>query len=87
LYASNTEQLKKFIGDNPGTLPSQYLNDYSLAASSYDSKTEKELTRALNGDADPDECIKWDLSHEEWRINTEMALVALKHRSVNGSYR
>ncbi len=79
MYATNSEQLKKYIRENPGTFPSQYLNDNSLAASSYDNKTEKELRRALNGDADVEECRVWNLSHEEWRINTEMALIAISH--------
>ncbi|MCP3926683.1 MAG: hypothetical protein GY714_29330 [Desulfobacterales bacterium] len=82
MYATNSEQLRKYIRENPGTLPSQYLNDNSLAASSYDNKTEKELIRLLNGDADVDECSVWNLSHEEWRINTEMALIALTHGNI-----
>lgn len=76
MYASSPKELRKLLNNNPGSSPSQHLDDSSFASFCLDNKSIRELKRALNGDADKDECMKWGLSHEEWRINTEMALIA-----------
>jgi len=65
------------IAQNPETSPSTFLMDNSFAAWCYDNKTLAWLKAAFNRDADPDYCKKWMLSPAEWRVNIEIAIIAL----------
>jgi len=78
LYAKNSKELRKMIKQNPDEYPSTFLSDDSFASACFDSKTIKELKSAFNRDAEPDDCIKWGISSNEWKENIEMALIALK---------
>jgi len=80
LFAKTANELRRLIAENPDENPSVFLRDDSFAANCYDHMTVKELKSAFNRDADPDECIKWNLSAAEWRENIEMALVSLSRR-------
>ncbi len=80
MYAKNSKELNKLISQNPGALPSLFLNDNTLSSVLYDENTVEELNKMLNRDPDPDECKKWRLTKIEWRINVELALIAMKAR-------
>ncbi|MCJ7830823.1 MAG: hypothetical protein MUP74_05490 [Desulfobacterales bacterium] len=61
---------------DPQALPSSLLADDSFAAWCYDNRSLRELRSAFQGDADPEECVHWNLSALEWKAQVEMALIA-----------
>ena len=80
MIARNADELKEMMKENPQVSPSTFLRDDSFAAHCYDNRSIQWLEAAFNRDADPDDCKKWRLSHAQWRVNVEMALVALGGR-------
>jgi len=82
MYAKTANDLRQLIADNPHSSPSSFLMDDSFAAWCYDNKSLKWLETAFDRDADPETCRKWGLTHGEWRVNIEMAILALSH--ING---
>lgn len=80
MFANTANELRRLIADYPDENPSIFLRDDSFAADCYDRMTVKELKSAFNRDADPDDCIKWNLSPAEWKENIEMALISLVKR-------
>lgn len=71
------EALMTAIRQEPQASPSTFLGDESFAAWCYDHLTLNELRSAFEGDADPEDCRQWGLSPREWRIQIEMAIIAL----------
>ena len=84
MIAKDSNELRKLISKNPNTLPSLFLNDNTLSSFLYDEKTIKELKKMLNRDPDTDDCQKWGLTKIEWRINVELALIAITARQKSG---
>jgi hypothetical protein len=78
MFASNAEELKKLIAENPDYPPSSFLADDSFASACYDKRDLRWLHAAFNGDADLDDCEKWGLTRMEWKENVEMAFIVLK---------
>jgi hypothetical protein len=71
------EALKAVIRRDPQAIPATFLSDASYAAWCYDHLSLRELRSAFEGDADPEVCRLWRLSPREWRIQIEMAIIAL----------
>jgi len=74
--ASTPEALRACLIADPQALPSSLLADDSFAAWCYDHRSLRELRSALQRDADPTECKRWNLSALEWKAQVEMALIA-----------
>ena len=77
MFAKTADELREMIRQNPGTSPSTFLMDDSFAAWCYDNQDLSWLKAAFNRDADPEDCRIWGLTTSEWRINVEMAIIAL----------
>lgn len=77
MNASTPEELRALVAAEPGTSPSVFLSDDSMAAWYYDHLSLREVRSAFERDPDPDECKKWDLSGLEWKNQVEMAIIAL----------
>lgn len=77
MFAKTAEELRRMMARNPETSPSTFLMDNSFAAWCYDNKGLSWMEAAFNRDADPDDCRKWRLSPAEWRMNVEIAVIAL----------
>ena len=77
MFAKTANELREMIRQNPGTSPSTFLMDDSFAAWCYDNRDRLWLKAAFNRDADPEDCRVWGLTASEWRINVEMAMIAL----------
>ena len=75
--ALTPEELKLCIAADPRTSPSTHLTDDSFAAWCYDNLSLAEARSAFERDADADECERWGLSALEWRLQVEMAIIAL----------
>jgi hypothetical protein len=71
------EALKAAIRQDPQAIPATFLDDDSFAAWCIDHLSLRELRSAFEGDADPEVCRQWRLSPREWRIQIEMAIIAL----------
>ncbi|MEJ2640028.1 MAG: hypothetical protein P8010_10670 [Desulfosarcinaceae bacterium] len=71
------EALKAAIRQEPQASPSTFLGDESFAAWCYDHLSLSELRSAFEGDADREDCRRWNLSAREWRIQIEMAIIGL----------
>lgn len=76
MIATNANQLRELIRENPGTAPSTFIDDTSFASRCYDDKSIRWLKSAFNRDADPDDCQRWNLTADQWKENIEMALIA-----------
>ena len=77
MFATTADELKKMMQQHPGVSPSTFLRDDSFAAWCYDNKDLLWLKAAFNRDADPDDCRRWAISPAEWKVNVEMAGIAL----------
>lgn len=77
MNASTPEELRELIATEPGSSPSTFLADDSLAAWYYDHLSLREARAAFERDPDPQECEKWGLSGLEWKNQVAMAIVAL----------
>ena len=75
--ALTPKELKVCIAADPRTSPSTHLADDSFAAWCYDNLSLAEVRSAFERDADADECERWGLSALEWRLQVEMAIIAL----------
>ena len=75
--ASTPEELRGCIAADAQTSPSTYLADDSFAAWCYDHLSLSEVCSAFERDADPDECEQWELTALEWKVQVEMAIIAL----------
>ena len=75
--ALTPKELKVCIAADPRTSPSTHLADDSFAAWCYDNLSLAEVHSAFERDADADECERWGLSALEWRLQVEMAIIAL----------
>lgn len=80
MSTNNADQLREMMKDNPQVSPSTFLRDDSFAAYCYDNRDIQWLEAAFNRDADPDDCRTWNITAAEWRVNVEMALLALNGR-------
>ena len=76
--ATTPKELNACIAADARTSPSNYLADDSFAAWCYDHLSLKEAHAAFERDADTDQCRQWGLTALEWRIQVEMAIIALK---------
>ena len=74
---STPEELRACIAADAQTSPSTYLADDSFAAWCYDHLSLSEARSAFERDADPDECEQWELTALEWKVQVEMAIIAL----------
>lgn len=77
MFAKTADELRELMKKNPGASPSTFLMDDSFAAWCYDHRDISWLKAAFNRDADPDECWSWGISAAEWKMNIEMARLAL----------
>ena len=77
MSALTPKELKLCIAADPRTSPSTHLADDSFAAWCYDNLSLAEVRSAFERDADADECERWGLSSLEWRLQVEMAIIAL----------
>ncbi len=84
--ASTPEKLRTCITADPKTSPSAYLADDSFAAWCYDHLSLSEARSAFERDADPDECEQWGLTALEWKIQVEMAIIALTEAEKINDY-
>jgi hypothetical protein len=78
MFAKTADELREMIIKNPGTSPSTFLMDDSFAAWCYDNRDLLWLKSAFIRDADLKDCQKWGITTSEWKVNVEMAGVALK---------
>ena len=77
MTAATGEELRKMMAAEPQASPSTFLSDVSLAAWYYDHMSLQEARSAFERDPDPEECKKWGLTGLEWKIQVEMAIIAL----------
>ena len=80
MFAKTADELREMIRQKPGTSPSTFIRDDSFAAWCYDNRDLLWLNAAFNRDADPNDCRTWKISASEWKVNIEMAGVALAGR-------
>jgi hypothetical protein len=80
MFAKTADELSEMIQHNPGVSPSTFLLDDSFAAWCYDNRDVLWLKAAFNRDADPNDCRSWRISASEWKVNVEMAGLALTRK-------
>ncbi|WP_300669055.1 hypothetical protein [Desulfoluna sp.] len=80
MNARNYDHLLELMRENPDATPSTFLEDSSYSSWLYDHSDVRRLKSAMQGDPEPGDLQRWDLSPGLWREQVAMALGALKRK-------
>lgn len=84
MKAKNLEQLKTLIEENPYDYASTFLEDGSFAYHCYANNAYPDLCAKLEkGEADQDECRRFDITEDQWKEGVEMAQFVHYQEMIN----
>ena len=84
MKATNLEQLKQRVEENPYEYASTFLYDNSFAYHCYANNSYMDLCAKLEkGEVDKDECKRFHITGDEWKESVEMARFAHHQEMIN----